>query len=103
LSWQLRRWSRSSLRLAESLCDPQDCIAVTFAWTSQGTDGVQPPFLEENARELKGCHFEPIAYDAEMAAEPDWIWLPNTIVTGAAAETAPIHLLRQAQNPAAFE
>src|SRR5208283_6080419 len=54
------------------------------------------------ARELKGCHFEPIAYDAAKAAEPDWIWLPNTIITGAAAETAPVHLLRQAQNPAAL-
>jgi hypothetical protein len=54
------------------------------------------------ARELKGCRFEPIAYDAEKAAEPDWIWLPNTIVTGAAGETAPVHLLRQAQNPSAL-
>ena len=40
--------SRSSLRLAESLCDLQDCDAVTFAWTSQGAERVQPPFLEEN-------------------------------------------------------
>ena len=54
------------------------------------------------ARELKGGRFEPIAYDAEKAAEPDWIWLPNTIVMGAAGEIAPIHLLRQAQNPAAL-
>jgi hypothetical protein len=54
------------------------------------------------ARELKGCRFEPIAYDAEKAAEPDWIWLPNTIVTGAAGETAPVQLLRQAQNPSAL-
>jgi hypothetical protein len=54
------------------------------------------------ARELKGCHFEPIAYDAVKAAEPDWIWLPNTIVTGASDETAPVQLLRQAQNPSAL-
>jgi hypothetical protein len=54
------------------------------------------------ARELKGCRFESIAHDAAKAAEPDWIWLPNTIVTGATGEIAPIHLLRQAQNPAAL-
>jgi hypothetical protein len=54
------------------------------------------------ARELKGGRFEPIAHDAAKTAEPDWIWLPNTIVTGATGETAPIHLLRQAQNPAAL-
>jgi hypothetical protein len=54
------------------------------------------------ARELKGGQFERVAHDAAKAAEPDWIWLPNTIVMGAAAETAPIHLLRQAQNPAAL-
>jgi hypothetical protein len=50
------------------------------------------------ARELKGGRFEPIAYDVAKAAAPDWIWLPNTIVTGVASETAPVHLLRQAQN-----
>jgi hypothetical protein len=54
------------------------------------------------ARELKGGRFEPIAHDAVKAAEPDWIWLPNTIVTSAAGETAPVQLLRQAQNPSAL-
>src|SRR4029077_10990322 len=54
------------------------------------------------ASELKGGRFEPIAYDAAKAAEPDWIWLPNAIVTGAAGETAPVPLLRQAQNPSAL-
>jgi hypothetical protein len=54
------------------------------------------------ARALKGGHFEPINYDAAKAAEPDWIWLPNTVVVGAAEETAPVCLLRQSQNPAAL-
>jgi hypothetical protein len=54
------------------------------------------------ARALRGGRFEPIAYDAEKAAVPDWIWLPNTIVMGASGETAPIHLLRQSQNSAAL-
>jgi hypothetical protein len=54
------------------------------------------------ARELKGGRFEPIAHDTAKAAEPDWIWLPNTIVTGAVGETAPVQLLRQAQNPSAL-
>jgi len=30
--------------------------------------------------------------------EPEWIWLPNAIVTGAANETPAIELLRQSQN-----
>lgn len=32
------------------------------------------------------------------ASPPDWIWLPNTIVTGAANETPPVQLLRGAQD-----
>jgi hypothetical protein len=30
--------------------------------------------------------------------EPDWIWLPNELVTGAAGETPPIELVRQVQD-----
>jgi hypothetical protein len=30
--------------------------------------------------------------------DPDWIWLPNTLVTGAAGETPPIELVRQGQD-----
>ncbi|HYZ61447.1 MAG TPA: hypothetical protein VE650_03260 [Acetobacteraceae bacterium] len=33
-------------------------------------------------------------YDAEAAAKPDWIWLPNALVDGAGAETAPVELVR---------
>jgi hypothetical protein len=32
-------------------------------------------------------------------ADPDWIWLPNEIVTSAAEETSPIELVRQGQDP----
>jgi hypothetical protein len=54
------------------------------------------------ARDLKGGNFEPVAYDAAKAAEPDWIWLPNALVRSAAGETPPVRLVRQAQNPAAL-
>ena len=33
---------------------------------------------------------------------PDWIWLPNTLVTAAASETAPVELMRQTQDPMAL-
>jgi hypothetical protein len=31
--------------------------------------------------------------------EPDWIWLPNEVVTGAAGEIPPLELVRQTQDP----
>jgi hypothetical protein len=34
----------------------------------------------------------------EPSAEPDWIWLPNEAVTGAANEVPPVELLRQGQD-----
>ena len=37
-------------------------------------------------------------YDAEAAAKPDWIWLPNAIVDGVSDETAPLELVRQTQD-----
>jgi hypothetical protein len=43
-------------------------------------------------------HCRAIRYDAEAAAKPDWIWLPNDIIDGAAGETAPVELVRQTQN-----
>ena len=55
------------------------------------------------ARALRGGRFEAIDYDAEKAATPDWIWLPNTIVTSASGETPPLCLLRQTQDPAALQ
>jgi hypothetical protein len=33
-----------------------------------------------------------------LDTDPDWIWLPNTLVTGAAGETPPIELVRQCQD-----
>jgi hypothetical protein len=33
---------------------------------------------------------------------PEWIFLPNTFVTGAADETQPLELLRQTQDPMAL-
>jgi hypothetical protein len=34
-------------------------------------------------------------HDAEAAAKPDWIWLPNALVDGVAGETPPVELVRQ--------
>ena len=31
--------------------------------------------------------------------KPEWIWLPNALVTGAGGETPPIELMRQTQDP----
>jgi hypothetical protein len=50
------------------------------------------------ARELGNNHFAPILRDAEAAARPDWTWLPNELVTGAAGEVPPVELVRQAQD-----
>ena len=41
-------------------------------------------------------------YDSEAASRPDWIWLPNSIIAGAAGETPAIELIRQSQRPSAL-
>ena len=53
-------------------------------------------------RALPGGKFDEVDLDHEKVAEPDWIWLPNTLIDGAAGEAPPIQRLRQAQNPAAL-
>jgi hypothetical protein len=73
-----RRRDQSDLQLARSLT-----LKGLVSQDTEGRFSVQP-------------------YDAAKAAEPDWIWLPNTIVTGATNETPPVALLRQAQSPAAL-
>ena len=45
-----------------------------------------------------GRHFRAVRYDAEAATQPDWIWLPNALVDGAAQEAPPIELARQTGN-----
>lgn len=57
------------------------------------TKGVAKPVGEESAH----C-YSAIIYDAEAAAKPDWIWLPNALVDNVAGETAPIELIRQTQS-----
>jgi hypothetical protein len=43
--------------------------------------------------------YTPIGYDAEPAAKPDWIWLPNALVDGAGENiAAPVELVRQTQS-----
>lgn len=49
-------------------------------------------------RELDNGWFRCTPYQADEAAKPDWIWLPNAIVSGAANETPPLELIRQAQD-----
>lgn len=44
-----------------------------------------------------GQHFGLTLGPEPLSEEPDWIWLPASIVTGAADETAPVELLRQSQ------
>ena len=34
--------------------------------------------------------------------EPDWIWLPNSLVDGAEAEVPPVERIRQTQNTTAL-
>jgi hypothetical protein len=46
--------------------------------------------------------FEAVSYDEETASRPDWIWLPNAIVDGAADETAPLELVRQSHDAIAL-
>jgi hypothetical protein len=36
--------------------------------------------------------------DEGAAVQPDWIWLPNELVTGAAAESSPVERVRQTQD-----
>jgi len=50
------------------------------------------------AREAGNNHFIPTPYDAKKAAEPDWTWLPNALVTGADNETPPVELVRGTQD-----
>ncbi|HJS84628.1 MAG TPA: hypothetical protein VJ779_04145 [Acetobacteraceae bacterium] len=55
------------------------------------------------ARHTGGGTYVPICYDAEAAAKPDWIWLPNALVDGAGDNLVPpLELVRQTQNPAAL-
>lgn len=46
-------------------------------------------------RSADGWHYRAAHHDAEAAARPDWIWLPNAIIDGAGDEVAPVELIRQ--------
>jgi hypothetical protein len=53
------------------------------------------------ARLARDGVYIPIPYDAEAAAKPDWIWLPNSLIDGAGDSlAAPVELLRQTRNVA---
>jgi hypothetical protein len=57
---------------------------------------VKKGWARSASKRFEHCHAIP--YDAEAAVKPDWIWLPNDIIDGAAGETAPVELVRQTQN-----
>ena len=56
--------------------------------------GWKPRYHLFPAHEIPGC--------AEKTSDPQWIWLPNALVDGAAGETPPIELLRQSQEVGAL-
>ena len=54
-------------------------------------------------RDLGGQRFEIIpGGPARVSEDPDWIWLPNSLVDGASGEVPPIERVRQTQNIAAL-
>lgn len=61
-------------------------------------DLVRKGHLTDDGRQFFGLGVGPEL----VSEESDWIWLPTSLIEGAASETAPIELLRQAQNLAAL-
>ncbi|MBV8521048.1 MAG: hypothetical protein JOY71_02765 [Acetobacteraceae bacterium] len=60
--------------------------------------------LKRWAQTDAGGRYKAIPYDAEGAAKPDWIWLPNSLITGAGENLVPpVELVRQTQNTAALQ
>jgi hypothetical protein len=65
--------------------------------------GQQPCGTEKkSALRLVGNGY--LSRDAEgdfrlVARKPEWIWLPNALVTGVGSETPPVELIRQMQDP----
>ncbi len=78
---ELGRWgTRQPRKVADQL--------VALGRADRGMDTAVAPWED-------GLRHRAVLYDAEAAAKPDWIWLPNAIVDGAADETAPVELIRQ--------
>jgi hypothetical protein len=93
------RWSDQAVRkytdLTRVRTDNAMATLIEKGLVRLEVGGSRPRYYVTPAHEVPGC-------DAEKGGDPDWIWLPNTIVLGAAAETPPVRLLRQAQYPAAL-
>lgn len=93
------RWSDQAVRkytdLTRVRTDKAMATLLVSGLVRLEVGGSRPQFYIMPAHEVPGC-------DDARTAEPDWIWLPNTIVMGAAGETPPVCLLRQAQDPAAL-
>jgi hypothetical protein len=56
--------------------------------------GTRPRYEIVAAADIRSCK--------NAQPDPEWIWLPNAIVTGAADETPPVELIRQSQNVGAL-
>jgi hypothetical protein len=88
-------------RLLEQLCGGETWVSDKGgkAWGHNNPRTIADKLVRKGwARRMDNNHFAPIVYDAEAAAQPDWIWLPNELVTGAAGEVPPVELVRQVQD-----
>jgi hypothetical protein len=75
---------------------------------TQIAGGTKPRYYLEPAHLIPECEgFPPTGkpgargvqpYDAEAAAVPDWIWIPNTLVMAAGTETPPVERVRRKQD-----
>lgn len=72
-----------------------DALAV-LGRAERGMDTSVPPWED-------GLRHRAAPYDAEAAAKPDWVWLPNALVDGAGGETPPVELVRQTGDAATLQ
>ena len=84
------KWSVSAIEKYTGMRRSRSAAAVA--------DLIESELVREKGSALPGYYLAP----AEPDAEPDWIWLSNTITDGAKDETPPVQLLRQTKNPAAL-
>ena len=71
---------------------------ATKEWNYRSPNAIAKELVEKGWLRDVGQHRFASAYDPDAAAQPDWIWLPNALVTGAADETPPVELVRQTQD-----
>ena len=77
---------------------PAQPARATKEWNYRSPNTIAKELVEKGLLRQLGQHRFASAYDPDAAAQPDWIWLPNALVTGAADETPPVELVRQTQD-----